>query len=375
MRRDQLVVILSLVLLTACEENFEATQYTVHNLEVIANADTEYSLPWKSKKLEAETDFLPEGEPAWQGKSYYMEAAAGSSSQDWSTAPKLEAQLVLPSVGNYEVFVRVNGPTGGSNSFHWGLDDSYVRTISVGSPQMGTSGNWEWVRIHAIETISANESHKLIIGRREGGFKVDKISVNYTGDPDKSLQLEAEYPTSREGSPAWEVTDHGSVRAGDGKPSQEGATAPRLTYQVDFPEAGSYRIEALVLASNDGSNSVYFAVDDGAYATQHFRSSTEWRWVELETLRVTSDGESRLLRVARREQLVEIDKIRISVQSEAPNPNAHLLFRSGFEGSTRIVDHLDTHTITGEDGNFSWDTDLFQRAPPKNSKQARPRFF
>ncbi len=373
MNKNRLFILMALVLTFACEEPLEAPQLAFSDPRMVAT--TEYSLPWKSKKLEVETDFLQEGEPAWEDKSYYREAAAGSRSPEWSSAPKLQAELVLPSVGVYEVHVRVNGPTGGSNSFYWGVNGVLSRTVSVGDPQNGTSGNWEWVKIYTLETSSANESYRFIVGRREGGFKLDKISVNYVGEPEPSLLLEAEYPTGSEGNPAWEVTDHESIRAGDGKPSQDGATAPRLNYQVDFPEAGSYLIEALVLAPNDGANSVFFATNEEAYTTRHFKSSTAWQWVKLGTLAAMSSTASNVLRIARREQIIEIDKIRISFQTGAADPNARLLFRSGFEGSTQVVDHLNAHTITGEDGDFSWDTDLPQRTPPKNNNQARPRFF
>ena len=236
-----------------------------------------------------------------------------------------------------------------------------------------TTGNG--LNIYSLETSSANESYQFIVGRREGGFKLDKISVNYVGEPEASLLLEAAQPTGSEGNPAWEVTDHESIRAGDGKPNNDGRTAPQLNYRVDFPESGSYLIEALVLAPNDGANSVFFATNEEAYTARHFKSSTAWQWVKLGTLTAMSSTASNVLRIARRERLVEIDKIRISSQTGAANPDARLLFRSGFEGSTHVVNHLNTHTIAGENGDFSWDTDLPQRTPPKNNKQAQHRFF
>ena len=53
-----------------------------------------------------------------------------------------------------------------------------------------------------------------------------------------------------------------------------------------------------------------------------------------------------------------------------------LIFKSGFEGSTKIVPHQDIrHTIKGQDGNFSWETDLPQKNPPRNNATSSPRFF
>ena len=55
-----------------------------------------------------------------------------------------------------------------------------------------------------------------------------------------------------------------------------------------------------------------------------------------------------------------------------------LIFKSGFEGSTKIVPHQDIrHTIKGQDGNFSWETDLPQAEPADayNGNSRSPRFF
>ena len=76
MNKNRLFILMALVLTFAYEE----PQLAFSNPRMVANA--EYSLPWKSKKLEAETAFLQEGEPAWEDKYYYMKAAAGSRSPE-----------------------------------------------------------------------------------------------------------------------------------------------------------------------------------------------------------------------------------------------------------------------------------------------------
>lgn len=103
-------------------------------------------------------------------------AAAKAGTESISSAPAgSDGTIGMPfsvkTAGRYAVFARLNCPSADDDSFWVKMDDgSFVMCNGL-----GTSG-WSWVKLHQV-VLKAGK-HRLTIGLREDGAKLDKISIS-----------------------------------------------------------------------------------------------------------------------------------------------------------------------------------------------------
>ena len=95
------------------------------------------------------------------------------------------------------------------------------------------------------------------------------------------------------------------------------ASQPRLEYQVDFRDAGTYYVWIRSYALNASSNSVHLG-NDGSWFNDVVTVSpyNSWQWEGPFTLDVGSIG-VHTLGISRRESLTQVDKLFIGTSSNA----------------------------------------------------------
>lgn len=148
---------------------------------------------WGSSKPE-----FPKGTVS-KSKSILLEAECGAVGLNWDILPDTEAsngnyvvaknglpvateapsgksgELTFPfnvdRKGNYYIFARVNCPTADDDSFWVKIDDGQF------SPINGlTTKSWKWMKLATFPLEKGK--HRLTISLREGGAKLDKLSIS-----------------------------------------------------------------------------------------------------------------------------------------------------------------------------------------------------
>lgn len=108
---------------------------------------------------------------------------------------------------------------------------------------------------------------------------------------------------------------HVHVPADVGSATDDVPDDGRGTYEIEIDEAGEYRLWGRVRAADDGSDSLYVAVDDGSFDAWHFDLAEygDWTWDDVYdgTARSLAAG-THTVRIARREDGAELDRLLVT---------------------------------------------------------------
>ena len=235
--------------------------------------------------------------------------ASGGEYISATTGGYAEYSFEVPAAGNYYVWGRTIGATGGSNSFFIAADNggdiAWHLPISV---------EWNWSQ--AVSIYLEAGQHTLIVSRRENNAQLDKILITNDskyvpqgfGVEDMQLWIEAEQGDLYD---PMQIGSDGNASDGEYISATTGGYAE---YSFDVPVAGTYYVWGRTIGATGGSNSFFIAADNGGDMAWHLPISMEWNWSQAVSIYLEA-GQHTLI-VSRRENNAQLDKILITNDSK-----------------------------------------------------------
>lgn len=128
-----------------------------------------------------------EGSAVGGASGSYMEALPNIGTNQntgyAANSPYLTYDIDFSTIGNYYVWIRMNGPDGGGDSLHAGIDSI---ESSASDRITGGIGSWSWTNstmdgIPATIDIATTGVHELYLWMREDGNRIDQWLLTTDG--------------------------------------------------------------------------------------------------------------------------------------------------------------------------------------------------
>jgi len=263
----------------------------------------------------------------------YIHAAPLSGGRPAPAADYAEFCVTVPTAGTYRIDASVLAPNN--------ADDSFYVTVDNGAPiiwDMVRSSNWadDFVSDRAgndpVEYVLSAGDHLIRFSQREDGSALDKIElVNLASlSPtcvDVSQVQEAE-AASRSGNMVIvsdpTVSGNAYVQSPPGVGGESYPSASYLGFCFTIPAGagGIYRLDADVLAPNNGDDSFYVTVDGGAPTTWHIPNDPNWQTATVTGQYTLAAGDHEV-RFYQREDGASIDTLSLVLDvPPTPTPTA-----------------------------------------------------
>ncbi|MFC1760710.1 hypothetical protein ACFL6U_01360 [Planctomycetota bacterium] len=268
-------------------------------------------------------EWVAESSEDFEGYAYagYMRTypEGTNESGNYDREPRLDYDVEMTQTGTYYIWARVWAPTSSQNSIHLG-DSGVVTADRLNIP----SGPWNWVNVanngdRAMVDVIEPGVVTINCWMRESGCCVDKLLLvsdpNYVpegieamdqlavrlqgDDPNGLVAMEAELyqaiqPPADPCAPyAWVAESNeeefpGFALQGYMRTYPEGTNEsgnydrePRLDYDVQMTQAGTYYIWARVLAPTSSQNSIHLG-DSGVVTADRLNiPDGTWNWVNV----------------------------------------------------------------------------------------------
>jgi len=211
----------------------------------------------------------------------------------------------VSTAGQYQLRGKVISPDGSSNSVYYAFDGSSSSTWNFPD----TIRDWTWVDGSTV-TLSKG-THTLVIKKREKNAKLDAFelkpitSVTATSGVDGTSTFEAESGSVNGGMAV--LSDDASASGGKYVSAVSFGT---VTYQVNVPAAGTYRLAGWIKAANGSSDSFYASLDGKSAVTWTlpYPSST-WTYDLDESHSYSLSAGTHTIMLKYREAGAKIDKL------------------------------------------------------------------
>lgn len=170
--------------------------------------------------------------------------------------------VTIPTAGQYRLSAKVIASSGSSNSVYYSLDGGNTSTWNFPD----NLKDWAWASGPTV-TLSQG-THTLLITKRERNTKLDAFEFKQVLAPDPSMALDGTQVFEAENGDAsggMRVETNDTTASG-GKYVRADATGS-MTYQVNVPTAGTYRIAGWIMAASGSSDSFYSSMDGSSSAT------------------------------------------------------------------------------------------------------------
>ncbi|MFC1764008.1 hypothetical protein ACFL6U_18280 [Planctomycetota bacterium] len=268
-------------------------------------------------------EWVAESSEDFEGYAYtsYMRTypEGTNESGNYDREPRLDYDVEMTQAGTYYIWARVLAPTSSQNSIHLG-DSGVVTADRLNIPD----GTWNWVNVanngdRAIVDVIEPGLVTINCWMRESGCCVDKlllvsdpnyvpagieamdqmaIRVQNADDPNGLVAMEAElyqaiqppvdpcapYEWVAESSEDFEGYAYTSYMRTYPEGTNESGNydrEPRLDYDVEMTQAGTYYIWARVLAPTSSQNSIHLG-DSGVVTADRLNiPDGTWNWVNV----------------------------------------------------------------------------------------------
>ena len=211
----------------------------------------------------------------------------------------------VPTAGQYQLRGKVISPDGSSNSVYYAFDGSSSSTWSFPD----TIRDWTWVDGSKV-TLSKG-THTLLIKKRETNTKLDAFelkpitSTTTASGIDGTSAFEAESGSANGGMTV--LSDDASASGGKYVSAVSFGT---VTYQVNAPTSGTYRLAGWIKAANGSSDSFYASLDGKSAVTWTLPyPSTSWTYDLDESHSYSLTAGTHAITLKYREAGAKIDKL------------------------------------------------------------------
>lgn len=170
--------------------------------------------------------------------------------------------VAIPATGQYQIRARVIAPDGSSNSVYYAVDSNSSNTWSFPD----TLTNWAWVDGPTVALSQG--THTLSIKKREKGTKLDAFELKPLSTGTSSSAIDGTTPFEAEigtASGGMQVLSDDALASG-GKYVRAGSSGS-MTYQVNVPVSGTYRVAGWIKTADGSSDSFYLSIDGSSSAT------------------------------------------------------------------------------------------------------------
>lgn len=166
--------------------------------------------------------------------------------------------VAVQDAGQYQLMVRAIAPNGSSNSIYYAVDSNSSNVWHFPD----NLSNWTWVDGPTI-TLSQG-THTLNVKKREAGTKIDAFELRSLGAAGvgSMTPLEAESGAANGGMKV--LSDDPTA---SGSQYVEASASGSMSYQVQVPAAGTYRVAGWIKAANSSSDSFSLSIDDSSVGT------------------------------------------------------------------------------------------------------------
>lgn len=226
------------------------------------------------------------------GGQYIVQTAdEGTGSAQYSVA--------IPDTGKYQLKVRAIAPNGSSNSIYYSVDSNSSNAWHLSDDL----SNWTWV---GGPTLALSRgTHTFTVKKREAGTKIDAFELLALGTGSAEPPFEAESGTVSGG---MKIQSDDTTASG-GK-YVEATASGAVSYQVNVPVTGTYRVAGWIKAASGSSDSFSLAVDNSSTGTWTLVSpSAEWTYDIDDGHTYTLSAGMHTIKLSYREAGAKIDKL------------------------------------------------------------------
>jgi hypothetical protein len=216
--------------------------------------------------------------------------------------------LTIPVAGEYRLRAKVIAPNGSSNSVQYALDGASATDWSF--PDTLTEFTWA-----DGPTVKLSEgAHTLVVSKRETNTRLDQIEfAPVVSEPavavvtsDATTPLEAE---SGVVSGGMKVVDDPAASGGK---YVEAVSSGAVTYDVNVPTVGTYRVSGWIKAANASSDSFSLSVDGKSAVTWTLKYPTLSWTNDVDDVHTFSLGAGRhTIALKYREMGAKIDRLQL----------------------------------------------------------------